>query len=587
MKQRKALLEERRRWVQERDRLIEANGRKKSLDTRLDVWTREGQELAEALREGEGRIDAVAAEIERLSERCRRMEEAAAGTCPTCGQILTDEHRAQVLAQLEAERDDRVRAREAVQADCRGLAAQRDALRERYRADRSEAESLGPIAEALAGVEAQGQALEERIRESEAIEDRLAVVGDTLRREAFGERERAALDEALAAREALEIDERRLDEARAARTQLPWLEERTRTLDGLEEQERDTVETIARLANEGETLRREIERGEAMTALRVEQADWERRRDEVGFAPQAYEAVRQALRDVAQAGIELRELAEARERLPAWEEQRTRLDERLTTLREEASTLAARLAPMKTLHHALDTQQAQSAASRKKREALSDSLRERAVRNGELNARLERYAREREALETARALRAGIDHERTLYAHLRVAFGKNGIPSLIIEEALPELERRANTLLDRLTDGRLHVRLETLKDKKTGGTKETLEIILTDEQGVARPYETYSGGEAFRVNFALRIALSQLLAERQGVRVRTLGIDEGFGTQDEQGIQHMIEAIQAIADDFDKILVITHLDALKEAFPVRIEVEKHPVRGSLFHVVGI
>jgi exonuclease SbcC len=172
-----------------------------------------------------------------------------------------------------------------------------------------------------------------------------------------------------------------------------------------------------------------------------------------------------------------------------------------------------------------------------------------------------------------------------LYGKLRRAFGRDGIPSLIIEQTLPEIEAKANELLERLTEGKMNVRLETLRDKKTGGTKETLEIIITDEQGVPRPYETFSGGEAFRVNFALRIALSQLLAERNGVKIRTLGIDEGFGTQDEQGIQNMIEAIQVIQDDFDKILVITHLSRLKEAFPVRIEVEKDPVMGSQFMVI--
>ena len=115
--------------------------------------------------------------------------------------------------------------------------------------------------------------------------------------------------------------------------------------------------------------------------------------------------------------------------------------------------------------------------------------------------------------------------------------------------------------------------------------EETLEIIITDDQGVPRAYETYSGGEAFRINFSLRIALSQMLAERNGVKIRTLGIDEGFGTQDEDGLQHLIEAIQEIQDDFDKILVITHLNRLKEAFPVRIEVVKDPIHGSQFSLI--
>ena len=131
----------------------------------------------------------------------------------------------------------------------------------------------------------------------------------------------------------------------------------------------------------------------------------------------------------------------------------------------------------------------------------------------------------------------------------------------------------------------MHLQLRTLRDKKTGGTAETLDIVLSDENGGERPYETFSGGEAFRVNFALRVALSQLLARRSGVSVRTLVVDEGFGTQDPQGLQALVEAIRHVQDHFDKILVVTHLDELKEAFPVRIEVRKDPhprldVRGD-------
>ncbi|NDJ86748.1 MAG: hypothetical protein GYB66_12750, partial [Chloroflexi bacterium] len=67
---------------------------------------------------------------------------------------------------------------------------------------------------------------------------------------------------------------------------------------------------------------------------------------------------------------------------------------------------------------------------------------------------------------------------------------------------------------------------------------------------------------------------SQLLARRAGAQLRTLFIDEGFGTQDESGRERLVEAINAIQEDFDLILVITHIDELRDAFPVRIEVEK-------------
>ena len=51
-------------------------------------------------------------------------------------------------------------------------------------------------------------------------------------------------------------------------------------------------------------------------------------------------------------------------------------------------------------------------------------------------------------------------------------------------------------------------------------------------------------------------------------------IDEGFGTQDASGREKLVEAINSVRDDFEKILVITHIQELKDVFPVRIEVTK-------------
>ena len=166
------------------------------------------------------------------------------------------------------------------------------------------------------------------------------------------------------------------------------------------------------------------------------------------------------------------------------------------------------------------------------------------------------------------------------------AFGKDGVPALLIEQALPEIEAHANDLLDRLSNGVMSVRFVTqaeYKDKKREDLKETLDILISDGSG-SRDYETFSGGEAFRVNFAIRLALSRVLAQRKGARLQTLVIDEGFGSQDAQGRQRLIEAINAVKNDFAKILVITHLDELKDAFPNRVEVEKGEM-GSEVRVV--
>ena len=119
----------------------------------------------------------------------------------------------------------------------------------------------------------------------------------------------------------------------------------------------------------------------------------------------------------------------------------------------------------------------------------------------------------------------------------------------------------------------MNLRFNTQRLRVDGRLEETLDIEIADELG-ARPYELYSGGEAFRINFALRIALSKLLARRAGAQLRTLFIDEGFGAQDEAGRASMLGAINAIKSDFDLILVITHIDEIRDAFPLRLLVTK-------------
>jgi exonuclease SbcC len=179
--------------------------------------------------------------------------------------------------------------------------------------------------------------------------------------------------------------------------------------------------------------------------------------------------------------------------------------------------------------------------------------------------------------------RASLARKVGQYRQLERAFGKDGVPALLIEQALPQIETSANEILDRLSAGGMSVRFVTqaeYKDKSRSDLRETLDIEIQDSAG-RRDYDLFSGGEAFRVNFAIRLALSEVLARRAGARLQTLVIDEGFGSQDAVGRQRLIEAINLVRADFEKILVITHIEALKDAFPVRIEVEKTPIGSQI------
>ena len=177
-----------------------------------------------------------------------------------------------------------------------------------------------------------------------------------------------------------------------------------------------------------------------------------------------------------------------------------------------------------------------------------------------------------------------INRDLVIFKELAKAFGKNGLQALIIENAVPDIEIEANKILSRLTEGTMSLSLEMVRPTQKGRDKETLEIYIGDSSGT-RSYETFSGGEAFRINFALRVAISKFIANRSGAQLRTLVVDEGFGTQDKDGLDQFVQVINIIKDDFDKILAITHVEELKERFPVRIEVTKEPGVGSSFEVI--
>ena len=348
------------------------------------------------------------------------------------------------------------------------------------------------------------------------------------------------------------------------------------------------LETAQKAAKEVEAARIELSKLEDRLARHAYAEDEaaklkavEARIEALGYDPATHRRIRsettpllqyeQLARELegARREVTLREAsrAEAQASLATWQE---RLDEdkaRVISLRKEVEGLPA------LREQALQAEQF-LAQLRREHTAATRAL-------GETTQRLDYL----DKLEQMRADRLreldDVLREKGLYTDLATAFGRNGIQAMLVETAIPEIQDEANRLLSAMTAGRMHIELKTQRERASGdGQIETLDVIIHDTLG-SRPYEMYSGGEAFRVNFALRIALSRLLAQRAGARLETLVIDEGFGSQDQEGRDRLVEAIKSIEPEFAMILVITHLDDLKERFPVRIDVQKRP-DGSVF-----
>ena len=280
-----------------------------------------------------------------------------------------------------------------------------------------------------------------------------------------------------------------------------------------------------------------------------------------------------------------RKLREAVDSLPAGREALEATHQMLGRRRQEVRDAEARKAQWDEELKALPLKESQLAEADAQHRKLDQQKQDAMVRQGVLQQQIDRC----DVLESGlrgqeQELRRLLD-EKSVYDELAAAFGKNGIQALIIETAIPQLQADANELLGRLTENRMSLKLqleEGRRDSRTGLPSEELDIRIADEVGT-RSYETFSGGEAFRINFALRIALSKLLAQRSGAPLPILFIDEGFGSQDNAGQERLIEAIRSIEDDFQKIIVITHVESVKDSFPVRIEVTK-TANGSTFEI---
>jgi exonuclease SbcC len=216
-------------------------------------------------------------------------------------------------------------------------------------------------------------------------------------------------------------------------------------------------------------------------------------------------------------------------------------------------------------------------------DSLSKNKEEASTNLGMLKKELEQVT---QAEADAKVVQKDVDalkESLRVYTELAFAFGKNGIQKNIISVNVPELEENANMLLARFTKSSefsikfdLDPKTQSGKAKKQGG----LDIIVCRKGGLPRPLNMYSGGETVRIVFAILLSLSNLLTKRAGKRSQTLIIDERIAALDTEGINQFIEIVKYVSDKYKKILIVSHIQELNEAFPNVIFVNKSDAEGS-------
>lgn len=577
--EREERLDEYRQLLAQRERIEaghegyrEAVERERELGARL----RQSVELDERRREMESRISEVRHQLEAKREVLARRADELEDRIPA--QALLDE-----LDDVHAQLDHLNRlseSREAAKDDLARIAEEQATLRARNEALRREMEALKDRIQLLREADAQCPLCEQPLTEEHRVEllrqikSEGKAKGDTFRANQALLKELA--EQASALEGQIVRSDRELGELSPLQRQAAALVERAergrRAAQELEEAQEELAEVEKRLTDGDYAL-------SAREQLKQVLLD----AGELGYDSEAHEEAGEAVAEGQVFAERKLQLETVQERMAEEQAALDRLQETEQRWRRKLSASQKRRARLKGRAEALELELEQSDAVEKHLQEMRAKEAEGRQRLGAAEQRLAAC----EALEHQRVdklkRKETLTIKEGIYDELRTAFSVRGVPAMIIEAAVPEIEAEANRLLSWMTEGRMHVRFETQRQTKAGDVREALQIQISDELGT-RPYENYSGGEQYRVNFAIRIALSKLLARRAGAQLQTLVIDEGFGTQDVRGRQRLVEAINAVQDDFACVLVVTHISELEDVFPARIEVTKTP-QGSTLEVV--
>ena len=168
-------------------------------------------------------------------------------------------------------------------------------------------------------------------------------------------------------------------------------------------------------------------------------------------------------------------------------------------------------------------------------------------------------------LEKALARLEELNVDRRLHEELDRAY--TDLRTELNQQLRPEISDRASQLLSELTDGRYE---EFELD-------ENYDIVLHEE---GMPKQVISGGEQDLANLILRIAISEMIAERAGQPLSLLVLDEVFGSLDEYRRANVVALLRRLHERFEQVIVITHIDMERPDFEHMFEVQYDKETGA-------
>jgi DNA repair exonuclease SbcCD ATPase subunit len=178
-------------------------------------------------------------------------------------------------------------------------------------------------------------------------------------------------------------------------------------------------------------------------------------------------------------------------------------------------------------------------------------------------SQLESQRRQRDELEESKLT---AEWDARVQKTLAELLGREYLQLHLVREAEKQVVEYANAVLDRLSGGKLFLRLIGAADGE-GSTGRALDLESYNRVSGEKPINVafLSGSQRFRVAVSLALGIGQY-ASRQHRPIESVIIDEGFGCLDQQGRQIMIQELQNLRSQMKCILLVSHQEEFAEAF---------------------
>jgi exonuclease SbcC len=232
--------------------------------------------------------------------------------------------------------------------------------------------------------------------------------------------------------------------------------------------------------------------------------------------------------------------------------------DRLASLRQRRQTVEFSETEFNALRSAYETAAAEARAAEVA--AITAQGDAKAARSA-----LETAERSRRELERTQAQLDTLQVDRRLHDELDRAY--SDLRTDLNFQLRPELAELASSFLHDLTDARYS---ELDLDENYN--------VLVLEDGVPKP--VISGGEEDLANLVLRLAISQMIAERAGQQFSLLVLDEVFGSLDEARRHNVVELLRRLGDRFEQVILITHIESVREGLDQIISVRYDEESGA-------